>query len=382
MYYIYFILIGVFGSIIASETPDKRVFPAIEDIKKGDYKVAPTCTLSTVVGTPNLIPLVIIGSGPAGLSAALYGARSALHTVVFEGEKPGGQLTDTSYVENFPAISKISGCDLVDQIGKQACAYGAVCVKESIASVDFSQWPFSLKTHGGDTVHALAVVIATGASPRFLNDSRVVPGEHTYMGQGVSTCAVCDAPLYKDQHVAVVGGGDSAVEEALYLASYARSITMLVRGPSLRASQVMQERLKKIDSIKVLYNVTVEEIGGNGTNVTEVIIKDTQKGELSTLPLDGVFIAIGHLPSTTLFTQWNLTDDQGHIIVGPYSQQTRIPGVFAAGDVCDKKYRQAGVAAGDGIKAALDAYAFLQNCGYSHLFARQLKPFYYTPLSE
>ncbi|MBA3751185.1 thioredoxin-disulfide reductase [Candidatus Dependentiae bacterium] len=328
----------------------------------------------------NLIPIVVIGSGPAGLSAALYGARAAVRTIVFEGRNPGGQLTETSYVENLPGAPKLLGSELIERMRKQAESFGAVCVSDTIVEVDFSQWPFLLRTESGEEIHALTVIIATGAKPRFLSDSLDTPGEKTYWGQGgVSTCAVCDAPFYKDQKVVVVGGGDSAVEEATYLTSYADSVTMLVRGPALRAAPAMQDRLKGSQKITMLYNTTVEEIVGNGTSVTGVKIVNTRENTHTALSTDGVFLAIGHHPNSDIFKRWIATDKEGYIVAGPHDQQTSIPGIFTAGDVSDKVYKQAGVASGNGIKAALDAYAFLQAQGYSEAFVEEIESNYYNP---
>ncbi len=324
--------------------------------------------------TKNLVPLVVIGSGPAGLSAAIYGARSSLYTLVFEGKTPGGQLTETTYVENWPGTPKLLGSELIGIARKQAERFGALFVQDSITAVDFSQWPFLLKTEEGHELHALAVVIATGAKPRLLN----VRGEKEYWAHGVTTCAVCDAPFYKGKKVVVVGGGDSAIEEATYLTAYATSVTMLVRGPSMRAAPAMQARLKDSPTIKVLYNTSIEEIiGDKSLAVTAVKIYNNQEKKSSVLPTDGVFLAIGHLPNSDVFTQWVTTDKEGYITVASPSQQTSVAGVFAAGDVVDKQYKQAGIASGDGIKAALDAYAFLQAHGYSPSFAQKIEKNYY-----
>lgn len=330
----------------------------------------------------NVIPFAIIGSGPAGLSAALYGARSALYTVVFEGDMPGGLLTQTTYVENWPGIPKALGIDIIEGLKKQALNAGAVCIADAIVDVDFSQWPFRLRTKSGDEVRALTVLISTGARPCFLNDSRHVPGEWEYIGRGVSTCAVCDASFYKGATVAVVGGGDSAVEEAIYLSSYADSVFLLVRGTSLRATAVMQARLRSVDKIKVLYTTQVMEIVGDDSVVTGARVINTTTGEEADIPLEGIFLAIGHSPNSSLFKPWGITDEAGYIVVGPYHQRTSIPGVFAAGDVADRFYRQAGVAAGDGIKAALDAYSFLQACGYNQALAQQVGGQHYIPYQE
>jgi thioredoxin reductase (NADPH) len=327
----------------------------------------------------NIVPVVIIGSGPAGLSAALYIARSSLYTIVFQGKTPGGQLTGTTYVENWPGTPKLLGSQLIDINRKQAEKFGALMVNDTVESVDFSSWPYFIKTDDGQEIYALAVIIATGANPRLLSDTRPVLGEKEYFGYGVTTCAVCDAPFYKGKKVVVIGGGDSAVEEAILLASYADKVTMLVRGPALRAAPTMQARLKSNDKITVLYNTEVAEITGDGKTVTGIELINKQDNSRSSLAIDGVFLAIGHKPNSEIFKKYVEIDDQGYIVVKGRTQQTSLPGVFAAGDVTDKVYRQAGVAAGDGIKAALDTYSFLLHYGFSDALARQLEKNYYDP---
>ncbi len=370
------VLVCFFGNVVGQHTT------AVDQIKEtGDLYKPLIFDRKKVSQVKNLIPIAVIGSGPAGLSAALYGARAAVRTMVFEGRNPGGQLTETAYVENLPGAPRLLGSELIEAMRKQAESFGAVCVSDTIVEVDFSQWPFLLKTESGNEVYALTVIIATGAKPCFLSDSHDTPGEKTYWGQGgVSTCAVCDAPFYKDQKVVVVGGGDSAVEEATYLTSYADSVTMLVRGPALRAAPTMQDRLKGSQKITVLYNTAVEEIVGNGTSVTGVRIVNTRENTHADLSVDGVFLAIGHYPNSDIFKKWIATDKEGYIVAGPHDQQTSLPGIFTAGDVSDKVYKQAGVAAGNGIKAALDAYAFLQAQGYSEAFVKEIESNYYNPL--
>lgn len=337
-----------------------------------------TFDTAQLLTTKNLVPLVVIGSGPAGLSAALYGARSSVYTLVFEGKTPGGQLTETTYVENWPGTPKLLGSELIALARNQAERFGAILVQDSVTEVDFSRWPFHLKTEEGNELAALAVVIATGAKPKLLSDTRKTPGEKEYWAHGVTTCAVCDAPFYKDKKVVVVGGGDSAVEEATYLTAYASSVTMLVRGPAMRAAPAMQARIKESPKIKVLYNSSIEEILGNDKlSVNAVKIYNNQEKKSSLLPVDGVFLAIGHHPNSDVFKKWLETDEEGYIKVACHMQATTVPGVFAAGDVSDKVYKQAGVAAGDGIKAALDAYAFLQARGYSPDFAKKIEKNYY-----
>ncbi len=329
-----------------------------------------------------IIPIAVIGSGPAGLSAGLYGARAGLYTVVFEGTKPGGQLTETTYVENWPGIPKMLGTKIMDQSRKQAQSMGALTVQDSIAEVDFSSWPFTLKTDEGHIVKALTVIICTGSYPRMLSHAETVPGEVEYWGNGVTSCAVCDAPFYKGKKVVVIGGGDSAVEEATLLTNYASEVIMLVRKDTLRAAAAMQERLKDYPKISVRYNTKVTEVLGDGTAVTGVRIFDSKKKESSILSIDGVFLAIGHEPKTELFKKWLSLDNNGYILLKGRTQKTSLPGVFAAGDVADHVYKQAGVAAGNGIKAGLEAIEFLQDHGFTTKVAQQLERKYYDSTPE
>ncbi len=329
--------------------------------------------LSKIEGKKNLVPIAVIGSGPAGLSSALYGARAAVYTVVFQGDKPGGQLTETTYVENWPGTKKLLGSDLIDQNRKQAEKFGAIMANDSIECVDFSTWPFRLQTTEGREINALSVIIATGAKPKLLN----IPGEKEYWAYGVTTCAVCDAPLYKNKDVVVVGGGDSAIEEATLLASYAKNVTLLVRE-KLRAAPAMQERLKGFNNIKVMLGVSINKILGDKNNVTEIEIINNKDKSTSKMPIDGVFIAIGHIPNTEIFKDFIALDKAGYIDLKNY-QETSQRGVFAAGDVTDNRYRQAGTSAGDGIKAGLDAISFLQEIGYNEIFFKKIQDNLYDP---
>lgn len=322
----------------------------------------------------NIVPIAVIGAGPAGLSAALYGARAGTHTVVFAGPTPGGQLTGTSDIENWPGVPKSQGVAVMNTLKEQAQTFGAQYILDTVTSADLSSWPFKLRTADGELVHALSIIIATGARPRLLN----VEGELRYWGKGVTTCAVCDAPYYKDGDVMVIGGGDSAAEEAMQLAPYARSITVLVRSSAMRASAIMQDRLKQYPNITIQYHKEVKKILGDDQHVTAVEILDTATGQLSTLPIDGVFLAIGHVPNTQMFVSQLELDDQSLIKTLCPTQQTSVKGVFAAGEVIDGRYRQAGVAAGDGIKAALDALEFLRSIGLTEQQSDELAPQFFN----
>lgn len=316
----------------------------------------------------NLVDIAILGSGPAGWSAALYGARLGFNTLVIAGAEPGGQLTKTSYVENWPGITKILGTQAMERLAHQAQAFGAEELNEVITDVDLCTWPYVLTTDDGKIIRALTLIIATGAWPRTLG----IPGEKEYWGRGVTTCAVCDAPFFKGKDVVVVGGGDSAVEEVKQLAAYARHITMLVRKGQLRASHVMQRQLVAMPQVAIMYNADLEQIVGNDRGVTAVQIRNNATRQSSVLPVEGVFLAIGHDPNTALFKDKIAMDEHGYLVMKGRSQESSVGGVFAAGDVEDNRYRQAGVAAGHGIAAAIDAATFLNHSGFTKEIAHDL----------
>lgn len=331
--------------------------------------------LSRVQGVDNLVPFLVIGSGPACLSAALYGARTNTRTVVLRGNKPGGQLTGTSYIENWPGIVKIKGADIVQQQQDQAAHFGALMVDDTVADVDFSQWPYVVKTEEGRELHAMAVMIGTGATARGLG----VQGEHTYWGRGVTTCAICDAPYHKGDDVVVVGGGDTAMEEALELSSYAKTVKVLVRGDALRASAAMIDLVQATDNVSFVYNTSIASINGDQHHVTSITVKNNKTGKREEWPIKGVFLGIGHDPNTKLFDKYLALDKNRYIKVNHRTQQTSLPGIVAAGDVTDPRYRQAGVAAGDGIKAGLDVVWWLADLGYNAQVQKDLEPYFFDP---
>lgn len=299
--------------------------------------------------------LIIIGSGPAGYTAAIYAARALLNPLLIAGYKPGGQLMLTTLVENFPGFPDgILGPELMMNMRSQAEKFGTEIIDRDVTKVDFSQRPFKVWVED-ELYEAWSIIIATGAKPRFLN----VKGEQEFLGRGVSTCAPCDAPFFKDMEVIVVGGGDSAMEEALTLTKYAKSVTVVHRRDNLRASKILQERAFKNPKIKFIWSTVVEEIVGD-KKVTGVKLRDLKTNQIYFHRCDGVFIAIGYEPNTEIFKGQLEMDEKGYIKV--YDQtRTSIEGVFVAGEAADYKYRQAITAAGDGCKAAMDAIKYIED---------------------
>ena len=302
---------------------------------------------------------LIIGSGPAGYTAAIYAARADLKPVIYTGLEPGGQLTTTTDVDNFPGYPKgIDGPKMMDELKEQAERFGTEVKIDFISKVEFSKNKGSLHkvfSQDGTEIEAKTIIICTGASAKYLG----LPSEQKLIGGGVSACAVCDGFFYKNQEVAVVGGGDTAVEEATYLAKICSKVTMIVRKDHLRASKAMQNRITKYPNISILYNHEVEEVIGDNLVVGIKTINNLTK-ETSEIKITGLFLAIGRTPNTEIFKGQINMDESGYIITEPKSTITNIPGVFAAGDVQDKEYRQAVTAAGTGCMAALDAERYLQ----------------------
>jgi thioredoxin reductase (NADPH) len=302
--------------------------------------------------------VIIIGSGPAGYTAAIYAARAMLEPVLISGMQPGGQLTITTDVENYPGFADvIQGPWLMEQMKAQAEHVGTRMVNDLIVGVDFDRRPFVLTGDSGTTYTADSVIIATGAQARWLG----LPSETQFQGFGVSACATCDGFFYRGKEVVVVGGGNTAVEEALFLTNFASKVTVIHRRGEFRAERILQDRLFKNPKIEVIWNAEVDEITGTTMppSVNGLSIRDTVTGELRRLDADGVFIAIGHSPSTSIFSGKLDMKPGGYIMTAPGTTETNIPGVFAAGDVTDDVYRQAVTAAGLGCMAALDAERFL-----------------------
>jgi thioredoxin reductase (NADPH) len=302
--------------------------------------------------------MLILGSGPAGLSAAIYGARAGLAPIVVQGIQPGGQLTITTDVENYPGFADvIQGPWLMEQMQAQAEHVGARMMWDTIAEVDFSRRPFRLIGDGGAVYTGDSVVIATGAQARWLD----LPSEEQLKGRGVSACATCDGFFYRGKKVAVIGGGNTAVEEAIYMTNHSHDVTLIHRRDQLRAEKILQDRLFAHPNIKVLWNKAVERFvaGGEPEGLVALDLRDTRTGELSRLDAEGGFVAIGHSPATELFKGKLELDRDGYIVVETGTTRTSVAGVFASGDVMDKVYRQAVTAAGTGCMAALDAEKFL-----------------------
>jgi thioredoxin reductase (NADPH) len=312
--------------------------------------------------------VTIIGSGPAGYTAAIYAARANLQPVLYAGgpaldepaRVPGGQLMITTDVENYPGFPEaITGPELMERFKAQAERFGTVVHMENVMKVDLSARPFTLTDESGRTVRTKTVIIATGASAKWL----CVPGETEYANRGVSACATCDGAFFKGEEVFVVGGGDTAMEEATYLAKIVNKVTLLHRRDQFRASKIMQHRVLSNPKISVVWNTVVEEVLGDGKRVTGVRVRNVKTGEVMSLSGGGVFVAIGHKPTTQLFDDWLETDDVGYIRTVPGSTRTSLDGVFACGDVQDAFYRQAVTAAGTGCMAAIEAERFLVEHG-------------------
>jgi thioredoxin reductase (NADPH) len=303
--------------------------------------------------------LLIIGSGPAGYTAAIYAARANLKPMLYQGIQPGGQLTITTEVENFPGFPDgVQGPELMIHFEKQAKRMGADLRYGLATRVDFSQQPYKVWIDDEKLIEADAIIIATGASAKWLN----IESEQRLNGYGVSACAVCDGFFFRGKEVAIVGAGDTAAEEALYLSKLCSTVHMLIRRNEMRASKVMQDRVKNTANINVYWNTETDEILGT-KSVEGVRIKNRVTGDIQEIPIKGFFVAIGHTPNSSVFKDWLDMDDAGYLLTQPGTAKTNVPGVFAAGDVQDKIYRQAVTAAGSGCMAALDAERYLSEKG-------------------
>lgn len=301
--------------------------------------------------------LLIIGSGPAGYTAAVYASRAMLEPVLVQGIQPGGQLTITTEVENYPGFTEIQGPELMVKMEEHAKAMGTEIISDIILSLDLSKRPFVAKGDSGRVYEAEAVILATGAQAKWLG----LPSEEKFKGFGVSACATCDGFFYRGRKVVVIGGGNTAVEEALFLTRFAEKVTLIHRRDSLRAEKILEKRLMENPKVEILWDSSLEEVFGaeNPLGVEGVRVKNVKSGEISEVPCDGVFIAIGHAPASELVKDQLETHMGGYVVTKPNSTATSIPGVFAAGDVTDHVYRQAVTSAGMGCMAALEAERFL-----------------------
>jgi thioredoxin reductase (NADPH) len=301
--------------------------------------------------------VLIIGSGPAGYTAAIYAARAGLNPVLYTGGQPGGQLTTTNDVENFPGYPEgINGPQMMVDLQKQAERFGTRLNYGLATSVDFSAYPLKVTIDENKVVEAESVIVATGASAKYLG----IPSEQTYANKGVSACAVCDGYFYRGKEVAVVGAGDSAAEESTYLSKLCSKVHLIVRRNEMRASKIMQERVKNTPNIEIHWNSETDEVLGDDNGVNAVRIKNATDGSKKVVPIQGFFLAIGHKPNTDIFKGQLEMDDAGYVKVEPGTTKTNVEGVFAVGDVADRIYRQAITAAGTGCMGALDAEKFLQ----------------------
>ncbi len=301
--------------------------------------------------------VIILGTGPAGYTAAIYTGRANLNPIVIEGNQPGGQLTLTTEVENFPGFPEgIMGPELMDSMRKQAERFGATFASGWVTSVDLMKRPFRIVVDDLKEYYAESIIISTGASAKMLG----IPGEMDMMGRGVSACATCDGFFFRGKSIIVVGGGDSAMEEAIFLTKFASEVTIIHRRNEIRASKVMQDRARQNPKINWLLNVTPLEVTSDGTKVNGIVVKDNPTGKIRTVPTEGIFIAIGHTPNTNFLANQVEVDDKGYILTHTHSTATNMEGVFACGDVMDPHYRQAITAAGSGCKAAMDVEKFLE----------------------
>ncbi|HYC84827.1 MAG TPA: thioredoxin-disulfide reductase [Chryseosolibacter sp.] len=302
------------------------------------------------------VKVLIIGSGPAGYTAAIYAARAGLKPVLYTGGQPGGQLTITNDVENFPGYPDgINGPQMMVDLQKQAERFGTVIKYGLVTAVDFSAYPLKVVVDEKEHLTAEAVIVATGASAKYLG----IPSEEKFANKGVSACAVCDGYFYRGREVAVVGAGDSAAEESTYLSKLCTKVHLIVRRDEMRASKIMQQRVLNTPNIEIHWNTETDEILGDDNGVTGVRVVNNKTGEKKVIPVQGFFLAIGHKPNTDIFKGYLDMDETGYIQVQPGSTKTNIPGVFAVGDAADKVYRQAVTAAGTGCMGALDAEKFL-----------------------
>lgn len=360
--------ISVFCESKTEESAQQRLqkTPVNDDLKN--------FSLDKLSGQKNIVPVVIIGSGPAGLTSGMYTARAKLMTVIFTGKDLGGQLIEASYVENWPGKPKMPGQDLMNDSQKQAQFFGAHLVSAEVKKVNINTWPFEVTLNDGTVIKALTIIIATGGSQKLLD----VPGAKEFFGKGVGVCSICDAPFDKGKDVAVVGGGDAAVDRALQLSAFANKVTILVRGPEMTAAGKVQDYLKDSKNITVMYNIEVKKILGD-ERVTGIEIVDQTAKKESTMPVKSVYFALGFVPRSDLFKGMLEIDKEGYIRLFNRTQETSQKGVFAAGTVEDSHYQKSATATGDGSKAGIDAIEFLQKIGFTPKKAEEFEENFYKP---
>lgn len=321
----------------------------------------------------NLVPVAVIGAGPAGLGAAIYTARAGLPTIVFMG--PGDTLTQAHHVENWPGKKRETGAHIIEDLQKQAASFGAVLVPKTIEKVDFSGWPRALFTEDGEKIHALAVIVATGGSPKTLD----VPGVKEYWEKGIRICAICDAPFDKGKEVAVVGGGDIGVDKALQLTAFAKKVIIFEKEADLTAMMAAKNYVAQSPNIVVTCNAVIKQIKGDGSRVTSVEVLDKSSGKTYEVPVQSVYFAIGFTPNTNFLHNALSTDEEGYIVTHGKTQKTSVEGVFAAGSVEDSLYQKGGTAIGRGFQAGLDAIKFLTQQGFNKEIENQLSEYFYRP---
>ena len=324
--------------------------------------------IESLINKSSIMPVVVIGSGPAGLTAAMYTSRAKLKTVVISGLEIGGQLTEASYVENWPARTKMPGLDIMNDLKTQAQHFGAQLEDAEVLRVNLVDWPFQITLSNGTIINALTLIIATGGSQKTLD----IPGVKEFWGKGIGVCSICDAPFDQGKDVAIIGGGDAAADRALQLSAFAKKVILLVRGPAMRAAAVVQDYLKNSKNIEIKYNIEVKKIIGND-RVTAIEITDKQTNKTMQMPIQSVYFALGFVPRSTLFKDALELDEEGFIKLFDHTQATSKKGVFAAGTVEDPRYQKSVTAAGDGAKAGMDAIEFLQTIGFTPEFSKKIE---------
>jgi thioredoxin reductase len=329
--------------------------------------------IQAAINTENIVPAVVLGSGPAGLSAAMYLARAKYNTIVLTGPIPGGLLTHVKEIENLPGKAKSSGINVVEDLREQAENFGAQIINDTAVDLDLSVWPFVVKTRGGLTLRPLTLIIATGRMAK----KRDVPGVNTYWGKGIGACTICEAPFQKGNIVAVFGGGSTATDRAQQLAAYAKKVYIICPTPTMTASTKEQEYLASLKNIEILLDTDLIEAKGNEKTLGSIVVKNNKTGQTTEIPARGLYFAIGYHPNSELVKNILETDENGLILLKGRTHATSVPGVFAGGDIVDLRYGKAGVATGSGIKAALDAMEFLQAIGYSK-YAQELEKNFYN----